>query len=123
MFRIAKEQLQALSAAVEQSFISRTVHHLRDGFPSELEAHGLRGPALEALVEWGVAEAAAFGITQEDDVRLYLECMLLFSPRFSSDPRLPWATEILRREDLSGTDKMDIIHDYLVFGGEGVTRT
>jgi hypothetical protein len=122
MFRIAKEQLQALSATVEQSFISRTVQHLRDSFPSEIEAHGLRGQALEALVQRGAAEAATFGITLEDDVRLYLECTLLLSPRFSSDPQLPWATEILRSEELSGTAKMDMIHDHLVFGGQGVTR-
>ncbi|WP_157758954.1 hypothetical protein [Cystobacter fuscus] len=124
MFRIAKEQLQALATTVEQSFINRTVHQLREDFPSEIEAHGLQGPALEALVHRGVADATAFGITQGDDVRLYIECMLVLSPRFSNDPQLPWATEILRREDLSGTAKMDLIHDHLVFGvgGEGVTR-
>jgi hypothetical protein len=122
MFRLSKEQLQALSATVEQSFITRTLHHLRDGFPLEIEAHGLLGPALDAMVQRGVAEAATFGITQEDDVRLYLECMLLLSPCFSSDPRWPWATEILRSEELSGTAKMDMIHDHLVFGGEEGTR-
>ncbi|WNG57418.1 hypothetical protein F0U59_23605 [Archangium gephyra] len=108
MFRIAKEQLKALADTVEQSFINRTVLHLREDFPSEIEAHGLQGPALEAMVQRGVAEATAFSITQEDDVRLYIECMLILSPLFSSDPRLPWAAEILRREELSGTAKMDL---------------
>jgi hypothetical protein len=116
MFRLSHEQLQALSSRAQDDFLKRTTSHLLDNFSAELSRHELRSNQVEELVQRGVEEAKSFGVEHEEDVRLYIECMLVVHPRFASARDTPWFGEILQREDLSGTEKMDRIHDQLVFG-------
>jgi hypothetical protein len=41
--------------------------------------------------------------------------MVLLRPDFGDSPEFPWAAKILREHGLSGTEKMNKIHDHLVF--------
>ncbi len=116
MFRLSNEQLQALSSHVQDDFLKRTTSHLLGNFSAELARHGLRSSQVEEFVQWGVKEARSFGVVHEEDVRLYVECMLVVHPRFAWSQDTPCFGEILQREDLSGTEKMDRVHDQLVFG-------
>ncbi|HYO55259.1 hypothetical protein [Archangium sp.] len=116
MFRLSKEQLQALSLHLQDDFLKRTASHLLANFPAELAKHGLQSNQLEQLIQRGVNEAESFGVVHEHDVRLYIECMVVLHPRFAWAQDTPWFGEVLRREDLSGTEKMDMVHDQLVFG-------
>ncbi|HYO73798.1 MAG TPA: hypothetical protein VEU33_47805 [Archangium sp.] len=90
--------------------------HLRERFATEWKTLGLREQELKSLVLLGIDQARSFGVVSEPDVRLYIECMVLFHPDFARDPRLTWAGKVLGRKDLSGTEKMEQIHNHLVFG-------
>lgn len=117
MLKIKKEQMQAFSRSMEEAFALRMVRHLLTRFPTDVARHGFQEYSLRVLVLRGIEEAKAFGVTAERDVRLYLECMIMFGPLFTCDPFLPWAARILGDRALSGTKKMDMIHNQIVFGG------
>ena len=38
--------------------------------------------------------------------------MVIYGPRFDTDPRYAWATKLLKTADMSGTTKMDRIDEY-----------
>lgn len=116
MFRLSSEQLKTLSSHAQDDFLKRTANHLLDNFSAELARHALPSGQVEDFVQRGVEEAKSFGVEREEDVRLYVECMLVIHPRFASSQDTPWYGEILRREELSGTDKMNRVHDQLIFG-------
>ena len=120
MLRITKAQMEDFSNTMEKSFMERTLHHLRSQFSEALKLYDLQEQTrLEAFVRHGLDDAESFGVIHEQDVRLYLECQLLFHPRFAHDPALPHAAETLRRQDLSGTEKMDLIHDWMILDARG----
>jgi hypothetical protein len=117
MLRITKAQLEYFSGNLEKYFVDRIIPHLQEHFSEALKHHGLQEQArLEALVRRGIDEAESFGVVCEQDVRLYLECLLIFHPLFAHDPSLPWVAGILRQVNLSGTEKMNQLHDRVVFG-------
>lgn len=100
-----------------ESFVQRMVVHLRTNFPDERVALGLADEDLEPLAKEGVAKARGYGIMNETDLQLYLECMLMLSPAFDEDRS--WAGDILARADIAGNRKMGRISDYLAFGLRG----
>jgi hypothetical protein len=115
MFRLSKEQLHALSSQMQDTFLKRTAKHLLAHFPAELTQHGVQSDQLESFIQKGFDEARSFGVEQEHDLRLYVECMVILHPRFAWAQDMPCFGEVLRREDLPGSDKMDLVHDHLVF--------
>lgn len=114
MFKVTAGQLQALSERLIDDFVEKTTHHLFNHFLEELSRHGIEGDVV-SFVKTGLAEAWSYGITQASDVRLYIECMVLLRPDFGNSPEFSWAAKILREHGLSGTEKMNRIHDHLVF--------
>ena len=60
-------------------------------------------------------KAAAYQVLNEEDVELFIDCMLMLGLEFDEDPHFPWARDILSQKDLSGTEKMALIHDHLLF--------
>jgi hypothetical protein len=114
MLKIRTDQLHAFSAKLHEDFVRQTSAQLVERFPEYIERHGLKHE-ISPFVERGISEAASYGITQSNDVRLYLECMVLLQPNFASSPEFPWAAMALGSHELSGTEKMNRIHDYLVF--------
>lgn len=114
MLRIRCAQMDTLSMALRDDFVRSTARHLEESFPEDLLRHGLTGDS-KGLVERGIQEAESYGITESMDVRLYVECMVILQPDFATAQSLPWAVETLRATGLSGTERMDRIHDHLVF--------
>jgi hypothetical protein len=53
------------------------------------------------LIQYGIKRAASYGIQLENDVRKYIEVMLLLGPDFDKDPKYPWATSILTDKNLT----------------------
>jgi hypothetical protein len=51
-------------------------------------------------IRLGMSRAEAYGFTLRGPVRLHLELMLLFGSYFDSDPQYPWASEILKNQDM-----------------------
>lgn len=113
--RIRKDQQAALARDRELAYIDRTARRLRESFPAEVERRGLDDDALRALAARGLDEGRRYGVVNEGDVDRYIECLLLLGPDFASDPAFPWAAVILRRPDLDGEARMDLIDDHLIF--------
>lgn len=115
---IRDAQLETLAANQMRRFVDGMVIHLRDDFRSERQRHGVSDTCLPDLVRSGIEDAARYGVTYEDDVQLYLECLAMLGPEFDRDPTIPWAGEILRADYLDGETKMSEIHEHLLFNLE-----
>ena len=116
---IRKEQMDTFSKSQVDAFVARMVKHLRGDFPAQCEAQQLQEEDLDSFVRQGMTDAKQYGVVYEDDIRLYIECRVLLSPKFDRDKKnYPWAGEILRRDDIDGTAKMNEIDQHMLFGME-----
>ncbi len=115
MLIIRRAQIEALEGWARLQLEQRLGLHLRNRFPAacrDLDADGLR-----ALIQHGIGRAEAYGVQSEYDVGRFLEFVAMYGRSFDSDPRIPWAGEVLRRSDLSGTEKMDRLDSYDLVAG------
>lgn len=117
MLNIRKTQMNALSEYMLGQFESRMVIHLRAHFSEQTKS--LSAAELQTIVHRGVGNAARYNVTAEDDVRRYLEYVVMYGVDFDTNPRSAWAQEILRTQELSGGEKMDRIDAYDLFGPRG----
>ncbi|WP_155893438.1 hypothetical protein [Cystobacter fuscus] len=115
MLKISKEQMQALSLSRELAFTQRMVQHLVNSFTAELKIHDLSEQDVEPLVRRGMKEANSFGVVSERDVEFYIGCMVVLHPDFARHPRFPWAEQVLRSHELSGSEKIDHLHNHLIW--------
>ena len=120
MFVIREEHVQAQSHRMTDVFIGRMVRHLREEFSQYLRAQALPEEGLDGMVRQGMKDAERYGVIYQGDVERYIECMAMLGPAFPQDPKAPWAGETLRRADLDGSAKMDLISDYVAFEVEAL---
>jgi hypothetical protein len=94
------------------------VKHLRDSFPKQTSS--LSDEDLHTMVVSGIEKSLAYKIILEDDIQRFLECMNIYGGNFDKDPEMTWARDILKRGDVSGTQKMDAIyfHSIIAPGGD-----
>ena len=119
MLVISQEQMEAMSAYTLGQFEERNVARLRATFPAQTGE--LSDDALRALIHQAIARARSYGVSDENDVECYLDCVVLYGPDFDSDPRTAWAGAVLRNPVLMGAQKMDQICHYQVFILKGQT--
>ena len=110
---IRREQMEVFGAHLRQQFEQRMTHHLRARFPDETRA--FKEDALWEVVVAGIRQAERYGIDSEDDIRRYLEYMMVLAPDFDTNPRTAWAGEILRGCDVDGARKMEDIDNVYLF--------
>jgi hypothetical protein len=113
MLEIRSDQLQVLSAAMRLRYVRRMAWRLRDDFPDLYRTNGVE--TIEQMVSETITEANKYGVILEPDLSFYIRLQAILGRRFDSDPQHTWAREILGRSDLSGTEKIDRIHDHIVF--------
>ena len=94
MFTIRQQHLAAFEQVALEQFEDTVAAHLQENFAEECAALG--DSAVHELIAQGVGRAAAYGIEAETDVCLYIDLMVLFGRDFDRDPKLPWASAILR---------------------------
>jgi hypothetical protein len=93
---IRDEQMRMFAEVELHKFERQMTADLARRFPARTRA---AGPAAVAqLVRHGVARAAAYGIRAKQDVALYLGFCVRFGQDFDKDPRLPWASRILGKQ-------------------------
>ena len=114
--KVRDQHIKALAADHEEVFVIELVSHLKADFKEQLTQQGLTSDQLEPLVRLGISRAKKYDVVLKNDVWLYIECMVLFSPDFDENPDSAWAGETLRREDIDGTAKMGQINDHMLFG-------
>jgi hypothetical protein len=113
MLRIRKTQMDSLSEAMLKQFEDRMVLHLRSACPEQ--TRDMSEPELRVTIRQGIDSAAQYNITSEVDIRRYLECVLVYSPDFDTNPKTAWASHILNNKQLSGTEKMNQVDEYALF--------
>ncbi|MFO1350305.1 MAG: hypothetical protein U1F68_06340 [Gammaproteobacteria bacterium] len=99
--------MEVFSTYMLDRFETRMVRHLRETFPDRTEK--VSNDKLRDVVKAGMQKAEHYGIEFEDDVRRFLEYLVIYGARLDSKPSTRWLGAILRRQDIDGTHKMDLI--------------
>jgi hypothetical protein len=115
MMVIREEQFQGLAAARLEEFIQRMTAMLQAKFPEWCATLPRHAGALTELVRAAVEEANHYDIEAESDLEFYIQCLPAFGRGFMNDPAFQWASDIVQRSDLTGSEKIDLLHDHLVF--------
>jgi len=110
MLVIRDEQIEALDESMLRSFRNQMVSHLRKACPEETS--NMSEEELGSLIQGGIVKAESYEIFEDDDVRRFLEYMLILNPDFDQDSDFPEIQEILNDEEMDGTEKMDEIDYY-----------
>ncbi len=110
MLSISSRQMQDFQAQARQRFVQDTALHLRTTFPQRTA--DLPDEKLHALVESGMEEAAQHGVDYKDDIRRYLEYMVIYGAPLDQLPQMAWVGRILRRHTLSGSEKLKLIGEH-----------
>ena len=113
MLIIRAEQMRALSDAMQHRFESSMLRYFRSAYARRL-AH-VSDTDLSALVRRGIEESGRYGVVTTTDVARYIGTWSSIGPDF--DRSQPWASEVLRSTQMTGTQKMDRIDDYDLFAG------
>ncbi len=117
MLKLRKEQMKVLGQYTLEQFQNRMVVHLRTNFGEYTK--DLEDSELQKKVEQGIKRAEGYSVTREDDIRRFLEYMVLLTTDFDTNPKTAWAGEILEDKKLNGTGKMNHIDDVALFSGIG----
>jgi len=113
MFVIRNVQMEVLKEESYQQFVDETVVHMRTNYPEQ--TNEMSDADLQKLVGDGADKAEPYSVVTVTDVRRFLGCMLELGQDFDIAPQTDWAGEILRRKDVSGTQKMDEIEEQMIF--------
>jgi hypothetical protein len=115
MLTIRQEQLVIFAREVRKPFVHRQLPRLRATFPQETA--GLDDQSLLLSIDKHVERAARYDVVNEHDLELFLDCTFMVGPDFDTNSNSAWAGEILNRPGLTGTEKMSLIHDRMLFAG------
>ena len=108
MIVLEATQMDALADARRRSFTDEMIEHAAS-FPDVPGDEEERG----ALVRSRLDEGHATGLRSRYDLRRYLELALEAAPEGGALP--DWALNVLRREDLHPTDRMDRLDRLALF--------
>ena len=109
------EQLHAIGRARVRDFARTLARSVAERYPDQIRIQGLDDSnVLLEFVNEGIARARKYRVIGRLDVQLFVECMIELGRDF--DSRYAWAAAALGRDDLSGEQKMNIVHEHLVFG-------
>jgi len=91
--------MEAYREVALRDFEDRVVTHLRKFYPAECA--NLGEEQIRRLIRYGIVRARSYGLTSERAACIYVDVMFAFGRDFDRDPSLPWASQVLNREDLS----------------------
>ena len=101
MLVIRKNQMSAFSQYMVRQFESSVLAYLHAMYPQYAKEKGT--PYLQSLIRSGIEKAAGYAIYVEDDVRCFIECMIVFGADF--DTSQTWAGESLGDQSIAGDEK------------------
>lgn len=107
MLSICKKQMEIFSNTMLKRFEYRLLEHLRERFPEQTK--DLPDEKILFVVQTGMKKAETFGIIYEDDIRRFIEYLVIYGTRLDIREDFQWIGDILHRDDLNGTAKMDRI--------------
>jgi hypothetical protein len=86
--------MDAFRGAAMSDYENRLLKYLRECFPEQVKTDG--DAKTRMTIREGIQRASEHALITELDTALYIEVMYLLGPEFETDPRYPWAGEILR---------------------------
>jgi len=101
--------MEALRSYMVKQFEGLMVTHLNKYYPKECETLGETD--LRKTIQYGIERARSYNIDNELDVSRYINLMFTFGRDFDKDMNLPWASNILMKDDLLSPHKMDLLYD------------
>ena len=110
MLKVRKEQVDAFRRQLHTRFVQRMVAYLRTTFPAQTKS--LTDDHLRDTVQQGESKAQDYGIIYEDDIRHFLGYVVVYGLTLDSQPQTQWIADILHRQDIDGTVKLDFLDDY-----------
>lgn len=113
MLIIRNEQLDVLKKYMLDQFEDRMFIHLRTNFSEQTKTFDEL--YLRKMIRFGIDRSKKYDVIAENDIRQYLEYMIMYSPNFDQIPETAWAGEILRDNSLNGTEKMRQIDNVSLF--------
>lgn len=116
MLKIRKEQIDALRKYMLDQFTARMAVHLRSAFPEQ--TIDMLEQNLHNMIQHGIDKASDYDIKLEDNVQRFLECMITYGRDFDHNPKTRWAGDILRRKDINGFMKMNLIDNHELFDSQ-----
>ncbi|HEY6345529.1 MAG TPA: hypothetical protein VIY49_28865 [Bryobacteraceae bacterium] len=93
MLTIRPEQLAVFSQLEVRKFEQWMLAHLWRFFPRECRAAG--DGQVRKTIRYGIERAGGYGVASKRDVCKYIDLMIVFGKNFDTDPRYPWAAQIL----------------------------
>jgi len=111
MLKIRKKQNDELAKVGLKRFEDDMVIHLKKFFTDECKLLGEDG--TRQTIHYALERAGEYGIVSERDVCVFTDVMFAFGRDFDSDPKFPWAAEILNDESLhdSPSEKVDKLYE------------
>lgn len=85
-------QIQSITEARHQSFITRLMAHFELLWPDHVAA---LAPNYRLWIEDACNKAATYGLSTEQDVARYINLWFVWGARFERRPEHAWALEIL----------------------------
>ena len=108
MLIVRKEQIEAFESATRERFVREMVEHVRGVFPEE--ASGMDDGELGEAVERGIDKAAAYDITGEREVAMFIDLEIGMNTGDEYSHLRDWIQETLVNEGLDQSAKMDLIY-------------
>jgi hypothetical protein len=106
MLVIRKQQMDALAEYSRRAFRKRMARRLGASHPARF---GGVVEAAEQFVESQVARALQYGIQDEGDLQGYVDLAAELGEDFDERPETQWVRDILLKDSLSGTAKVQLI--------------
>ena len=113
MLDISQSQLDHFSMVLYDRYVERMVLMLKKDFPYSFAS--FPNAELRGTVRGALQKAKQFKLNKESDLTLFVRCLALLGIRFYDNPKHCWTRNILESGSLSGKEKMDLIHDHIVF--------
>ena len=108
---IRNKQFAALDIAQRRSFEDRVYAHLRKFFPEETEE--IPEERLREIIREETATAEHFQIENERDVANYISAIFALRPDPDVDPEPTWVKEVLADPDLSASEKVKRLQEWV----------
>jgi len=100
---------------MDKVFARVCLKKIKNKFPEGLAKAGVVENAEEDTMCKCIKEAKSYGIILQNDLLLYLECIVLLGLDFNKNESLRWPSEILNDSKLNGEQKMNMISENLIF--------
>jgi len=91
-------------------FEQRMLEHIKNTFPERIKQ--VSDEKIRTVIQDSIKKSESYAIEYEDDIRRFIEYLIIYGTQLDSKPETRWIAAVLQRTDLTGTAKMDMIDDY-----------